>query len=126
MFLPKVSRSYFLIPVVGEKNVAVGSRGKRLPELKKSNVSFDVRSHQPPGDPFFSCSLVVQTLVFSGYFRLSPRRITRDGRRPLPWTAHRPDVLIPVSRLGRALVIGAGRAWRPPTCSSGVGGLVKH
>lgn len=32
------------------------------------------------------------TLVLSGYFRLSPHKIKRDGRHPGPWKARRPDV----------------------------------
>lgn len=101
------------------------------------------RLHQPPAPPpgdaqcFFlvktsTCALssgAPLTVVLSGYFRLSPRKIKRDGRRPAAWTARRPHVLSPLSWLAGpctfpTLVTEAGRARRPPIWSSGPSGVV--
>ena len=94
---PQLARSYFLTPVVG-KRCFCWKRGERLLEEKKKSKLLLRCQIAPTPTPLETRTLflVVQTLVLSGYFRLSPRKIIQDGRRPLPWTARRSAVLIPL------------------------------
>lgn len=91
---PQLARSYFLTPVVG-KRCFCWKRGERLLEGKKIKLLLRCQIAPTPLETQ-TLLLAVQTLVLSGYFRLSPRKIIQDGRRPLPWTAHRSAVLIPL------------------------------
>ena len=84
-----------------EKKTFLLEGGEGFPEEKIDQTSPSVSDYTTPpwGRAFFVVlvlSLVVQTRVLSGHFRLSPRKIARDGRRPLPWTARRSEVLFPV------------------------------
>lgn len=93
-----------------------------------------VSRHQPPGTPHavFSKNQHLGpeqggplTVVLSGYFRLSPRKVKRDGSRPAAWTARRPvsSVLCPGWQGPEASDL---EQWTKCVCVCGGGGGVER